>query len=657
MKKILKNKHNVFGIISSMEELGLSSRSYFLWNNSLGFGVLGRDMDVQTEVASLTKIMTALLVLETRDLAETVVITPEMLSGLYEFAVIGLTVGQAVTVEDLLYATLLPSAGDAAQALAISTSGSIANFADLMNKRAQGLGMVNTHFSNPVGKDEENYSTPRDIAILLSEALKNPTFVEMFETFEKYLPTLGITVRKTFRQTSYTKGGKTGYTEAAGRCLASTAEIEGTEYILVTIGALPGQNVVDTERIYAAVEAEYEPVQIVWAGEEVLRVGVKQSATKVLEFVAESDVTVALPNGIEREDLAYEYDGVQEVTRETTVGEKLGTFTIRQDEDVLYTQEIYYTEEPEFYNYSWVGLGAGVSVLLLLVAMVIGVCTWRKKKSSWLILILLVLFGVSVGANVWLFHDWFEPGGETEVTWPGTRLDEIISEDDAVREDEVDKEDYSVHEGNLMLINPNFIVDKEFIASRKQELVSVSELYGIKEYNASVNGDNLLTVEAAENLNAMLAAYKTENPGHEMGTRSCFRERGTNCGRLCAATGASDHHTGLTCGLIDLQYGTSLDTADYAQHKEWQWLKANSYEYGFIDRFPLAWSGGLMSEPLNVDENGTTGLYETWHYRYVGVEAATEIATGVYNNGEYDSLEHYLKATGRVLDLKNGARE
>lgn len=613
-----------------MEELGLSSRSYFLWNNSLGFGVLGRDMDVQTEVASLTKIMTALLVLETRDLAETVVITPEMLSGLYEFAVIGLTVGQAVTVEDLLYATLLPSAGDAAQALAISTSGSIANFADLMNKRAQGLGMANTHFSNPVGKDEENYSTPRDIAILLSEALKNPTFVEMFETFEKYLPTFGITVRKTFRQTGYTKGGKTGYTEAAGRCLASTAEIEGTEYILVTIGALPGQNVVDTERIYAAVEAGYEPVQIMRAGEEVLRVGVEQSATKVLEFVAESDVTVALPNGTRREDLTYEYDGVQEVTRETTVGEKLGTFTIRQDEGVLYAQEIYYTEEPEFYNYSWVGLGAGVSVLLLLVVMMIGVCTWRKRKSSWLILILLVLFGVSVGVNAWLFHDWFEPGGETEVTWPGTRLDEIISEDDAVREDEVDKEDYSVHEGNLMLINPNFMVDKEFIASRKQELVSVSELYGIKEYNASVNGDNLLTVEAAENLNAMLAAYKTENPGHEMGTRSCFRERGTNCGRLCAATGASDHHTGLTCDLIDLQYGTSLDTADYAQHKEWQWLKANSYEYGFIDRFPLAWSGGLMSEPLNVDENGTTGLYETWHY---------------------------LKATGRVLDLKNGARE
>ena len=64
-----------------------------------------------------------------------------------------------------------------------------------------------------------------------------------------------------------------------------------------------------------------------------------------------------------------------------------------------------------------------------------------------------------------------------------------------------------------------------------------------------------------------------------------------------------------------------------------------------------------MTAPLNVDANGSTGLYETWHYRYVGTAAATEIATGKYNNGQYDSLEHYLKATGRIQDLKNGVCE
>ena len=105
--------------------------------------------------------------------------------------------------------------------------------------------------------------------------------------------------------------------------------------------------------------------------------------------------------------------------------------------------------------------------------------------------------------------------------------------------------------------------------------------------------------------------------------------------------------------MIDPAYGTSLDTSLYNRHIEWQWLKANSYKYGFIDRFPLAWAGGSMSEPMSVNADGSTGLYETWHYRYVGVEAATEIATGKYNNGQYDSLEHYLKATGLVTDLVN----
>ena len=123
---------------------------------------------------------------------------------------------------------------------------------------------------------------------------------------------------------------------------------------------------------------------------------------------------------------------------------------------------------------------------------------------------------------------------------------------------------------------------------------------------------------------------------------------------MCAATGTSDHHTGLTCDLIDSAYGTGLGTDNAYLHPEWKWLHNNSYKYGFIDRFPPEWAGGSMDEPLNVDENGTTGLYETWHFRYVGIPAATEIATGVYNNGAYDSLEHYLKARELVSDLKNG---
>lgn len=229
-------------------------------------------------------------------------------------------------------------------------------------------------------------------------------------------------------------------------------------------------------------------------------------------------------------------------------------------------------------------------------------------------------------------------------------VEEVAEENPATPVKICSNENFTLGWGRLMLINPNFTVSTDWIAARRTQLVNITELYGIREGN-SYNGVPLMDAEAAEHLNTMLADYRAEYPGHEMTTRSCFRSRGTNCGRLCLVTGTSDHHTGYTCDLIDDAYGNSLDTDTYAEHLEWQWLHENSYKYGFIDRFVENWAGGPMSELMNVNAEGTTGLFETWHYRYVGVEAATEIRNGKYNGGIYDSLEHYLKATGRIRDL------
>jgi D-alanyl-D-alanine carboxypeptidase len=277
----------------------------------------------------------------------------------------------------------------------------------------------------------------------------------------------------------------------------------------------------------------------------------------------------------------------------------------------------------------------------------------------------VILFGIFFALILGgLFSTLFFSGAFNKTEKNSNENSVSIDEDakvEEVKEEEKKTEEKIVSEGgncteklgNLMLVNPNFTVTTKWIDNRKRQLISVSKTYGIKEGKSS-NGDNLLDAEAAKHLNEMVKAYEEYNDGHTMVTRSCYRARGTSCGRLCAKTGTSDHHTGLTCDLIDPQYGTELDTDYYQNHKEWQWLRENSYKYGFIDRFPKAWAGGSMSEPLNVDANGTTGLYETWHFRYVGVEVATEIATGKYNNGKYDSLEHYLKQTGKVSDLKNG---
>lgn len=201
----------------------------------------------------------------------------------------------------------------------------------------------------------------------------------------------------------------------------------------------------------------------------------------------------------------------------------------------------------------------------------------------------------------------------------------------------------------LMLINANYEVSLDFIEQRKNELVDITALYGI--YEAGGNGTPYLDEQAAIHLNDMVNDYRSTYEGHDLQTLSCFRSQGTTCGRMCAATGSSDHHSGYTCDLVDPSYGTRLNSDLLDEHEEWKWLIDNSYKYGFILRFPANWAGGSMDEPLNVNEEGTTGYYETWHFRYVGIDVAYDIAKGVYNNGEYDSLEHYLLATNMVNDL------
>ena len=421
-----------------MNDLGLSSRAWFLWNNSAGRemietrsdsggeasgaevleevsegsgsleGRFSHEADTPMEVASLTKIMTAMVVLEQRNLDEEVTITAEMLEGLEEFSVIGLREGQVATVEDLLYALMLPSAGDAAQALAISTSGTIEEFAKLMNREAANLGMTGTHFSNPVGFDwwegagasegtggeadetevlEEveirNYSTARDVAKMLGAALQNERFREIFGTYERELPSVGLVARKTFPAPgtganavySGIKGGKTGFTFAAGRCFASVAEVEGTEYILVTLGA-PAETtefLTDAEKVYRAVEAECEPVRLVKEGDLLARVPVEGSPVRALEFRAGVDYTVALPKDVREKDLVYSFEGFEErtvVRRDTVAGEPFGKVTVSYNGEALYSHGLVVYEScegvancvemPKFYNYyGWLGLEIG----------------------------------------------------------------------------------------------------------------------------------------------------------------------------------------------------------------------------------------------------------------------------------------------------------
>ncbi len=204
--------------------------------------------------ASLTKIMTAIVAIEEiRDLNEEITLTNEMFAGLYErdATQAGFQPGETVRAVDLIYGVLLPSGAECCIALADHISGSEKEFVELMNRKAAKIGMENTHFCDSTGlHDPEHYSTVLDMAVLLKYSLRNSEFRKMIEapyhsTGVTNIHPDGITYYSTMFKNlpdhSVTggeiKGGKTGFTNDAGLCLASFAEIEGRDYILVTAGA------------------------------------------------------------------------------------------------------------------------------------------------------------------------------------------------------------------------------------------------------------------------------------------------------------------------------------------------------------------------------------------------------------------------------------
>ena len=204
--------------------------------------------------ASLTKMMTVLLALENEeDLEKQVRLSEDIFPELYEegASMAGFLPGEHASVRDLLYGAMLPSGGECCKALAEEVAGSEEKFADLMNKKAEELGMKHTHFVNSTGlPDKKHYTTTRDLARLLEYAWENGDFRAIFTTRSYTVPPTdghpeGFTFSSLMFQemeqsgaaSDYILGGKTGYTSEAGLCLASVGTTRDKTYALITAKA------------------------------------------------------------------------------------------------------------------------------------------------------------------------------------------------------------------------------------------------------------------------------------------------------------------------------------------------------------------------------------------------------------------------------------
>lgn len=226
---------------NSAEEPNINSRSAIVFDRNSKEIIYGKDENTKKKMASTTKIMTCIVVLEKGELTDTVIVSKKAAGT--GGSRVGLKTGDKATVQDLLYGLMLCSGNDAAVALAEHVGGSVEGFAELMNAKAKELNLSNTNFVTPHGLDNENhYTTAYELAIMADYGLKNKTFRSIVGTKNITININGKprnlnNTNELLGSVSGVYGVKTGFTNGANRCLVSSCKRDNLDIITVVLGA------------------------------------------------------------------------------------------------------------------------------------------------------------------------------------------------------------------------------------------------------------------------------------------------------------------------------------------------------------------------------------------------------------------------------------
>ena len=325
----------------------LNSRRYAVYDRASGTTVYGKDENRQTAMASTTKIMTAVIVLENcQDLNETVTI--EAKAATTGGSRLGLQNGDKITINDLLYGLLLRSGNDAAIALAIHVGGDVKGFAELMNNKAKELNLKNTNFVTPHGLDDPNhFTTASELAKLTDYALRNVKFSQIVKTT---ITTISINGNnKEIKNTNEllcgniegVYGVKTGFTNIAGRCLVTSVKRNDMDLIIVVLGADTRKDraqdtlkLIDysfktfrTENIENLVEEEFD----MWQNINLKRIFVYKGRNNLK---VEMD-QIPIKNIVTNKEISISINSINYLEAPVLKGTKIGTITVKNGEDIL----------------------------------------------------------------------------------------------------------------------------------------------------------------------------------------------------------------------------------------------------------------------------------------------------------------------------------
>ena len=319
---------------------GCGAKAMIVYEPRTGTVLAEKNADEELLVASTTKIMTALVVLEHCALTDRVTVTAKQ-AGV-EGSAVCLRPGEAYTVEELLCGIILASGNDAALALAEHTAGSMEAFAALMNEKCAELGLTHSHFVNPHGLDADgHYSSARDLAVLTAAAMENPDFCRIFSMQRCEIHgTIYYNHNKLLGSCEGCIGGKTGYTAAAGRVLVSCVERNGFRLICVTIS--DPDDWLDHRAAYDAAFAAYRYIPLPmkhWAEMEI------NSGVRACVPLACSVPGIVLPADAEAEIRTQLPRFVFAPVKSNAV---LGRVTVCVDDEKLLSADIYCALDVDF---------------------------------------------------------------------------------------------------------------------------------------------------------------------------------------------------------------------------------------------------------------------------------------------------------------------
>ena len=313
-----------------------------------GDAIYAQDAEKKLYPAGTSNIMTAIIALENAALGDSFTVTEDALANVrYDQPQLGIKVGESYTLEQLLYAILLNSDNDAANAIAIGISGTIDGFVEKMNKKAEELGLSNTHFANPTGLQNENhYMSAQDLALLARYAMQNTEFKNIVKT-PKYdmqtphgtqtlLSTNHLVSRYKYPYHYYTGaiGVKSGNSPDAGYCLVSAAEKNNLYIISVVMGcdnadAKDGAySFTDTAKMLNYIFENYKSLLLAKKGDIVYDSKVSEAKDGVrVAITVEDDVYITLKDTANADLITSEVNIIQELKAPIHTGDYFGTIT------------------------------------------------------------------------------------------------------------------------------------------------------------------------------------------------------------------------------------------------------------------------------------------------------------------------------------------